>query len=69
MNATLRENILFGKAYDDELYKGNNVDIWFHSIIYVLCYLFVETVEACALVPDFKMLVDGDMTSIGKYFS
>lgn len=46
LNASLRENILFGKPYDRRLYK--------------------RVVRACALIPDFESLEDGDATEIGE---
>ncbi|KAG0315351.1 Canalicular multispecific organic anion transporter 1, partial [Linnemannia gamsii] len=46
LNATVRENILFGRPYDKERY--------------------LKTIRSCALVPDFKMLVNGDKTVIGE---
>ena len=46
MNATVRENIVFGHRWDPEFY-----DI---------------TVEACALLDDFKNIPDGDQTEVGE---
>ncbi|KAG0048489.1 hypothetical protein BGZ89_004587 [Linnemannia elongata] len=46
LNATVRENILFGRPYDKERY--------------------LKTIRSCALVPDFKMLINGDKTVIGE---
>lgn len=46
MNASVKENILFGHRYDPEFYQ--------------------RTVEACALVDDFKALPDGDRTEVGE---
>jgi ABC-type multidrug transport system fused ATPase/permease subunit len=46
LNATVRENILFGRPYEKERY--------------------LKTIRSCALVPDFKMLVNGDKTVIGE---
>lgn len=46
MNATVRENIVFGHRWDPEFYD--------------------LTVEACALVDDFKNIPDGDQTEVGE---
>ncbi|KAF9159839.1 hypothetical protein DFQ26_006121 [Actinomortierella ambigua] len=46
LNDTVRNNILFGLAYDKERY--------------------LQVIQSCALVPDFKMLVSGDKTVIGE---
>lgn len=45
-NASIRDNILFGKPYDPSFY--------------------VDVVRACALLPDFDALPDGDQTEIGE---
>ncbi|KAJ1896684.1 hypothetical protein LPJ81_004690, partial [Coemansia sp. IMI 209127] len=45
-NATIRENILFGEAYNRERYE--------------------EVLRVCALKPDLRILVAGDMTEIGE---
>jgi ABC-type multidrug transport system fused ATPase/permease subunit len=45
-NASIRDNILFGKPYDAQLYS--------------------DVVKACALLPDFDALPDGDLTEIGE---
>lgn len=46
MNASVRENIVFGHRWDPEFYD--------------------LTVEACALLDDFKTLPDGDHTEVGE---
>ncbi|KAA8641843.1 hypothetical protein EYZ11_011255 [Aspergillus tanneri] len=46
MNASVRENIVFGHKWDPEFYE--------------------LTVEACALLDDFKTLPDGDQTEVGE---
>ncbi|KAL2868225.1 ATP-binding cassette glutathione S-conjugate transporter YCF1 [Aspergillus lucknowensis] len=46
MNASVRENIVFGHRWDPQFYE--------------------LTVEACALVDDFKNLPDGDQTEVGE---
>jgi ATP-binding cassette subfamily C (CFTR/MRP) protein 1 len=46
MNASVRENIVFGHRWDPQFYE--------------------LTVEACALVHDFKTLPDGDQTEVGE---
>lgn len=46
MNASVRENIVFGHRWDPHFYE--------------------LTVEACALVDDFKNLPDGDQTEVGE---
>ncbi|QKX61086.1 uncharacterized protein TRUGW13939_08232 [Talaromyces rugulosus] len=46
MNASVRENIVFGHRWDPQFYE--------------------LTVEACALVSDFKTLPDGDQTEVGE---
>jgi ATP-binding cassette, subfamily C (CFTR/MRP), member 1 len=46
MNASVKENMLFGHRYDPEFYE--------------------KTVDACALVEDFKALPDGDSTEVGE---
>ncbi|KAJ6164592.1 Metal resistance protein YCF1 [Penicillium chermesinum] len=46
MNASVRENIVFGHRWDPEFYD--------------------LTVEACALLDDFKTLPDGDQTEVGE---
>lgn len=46
MNASVRENIVFGHRWDPHFYE--------------------LTVEACALVDDFKSLPDGDQTEVGE---
>lgn len=46
MNASVRENIVFGHRWDPRFYD--------------------LTVEACALVDDFKTLPDGDRTEVGE---
>ncbi|KAK4142388.1 P-loop containing nucleoside triphosphate hydrolase protein [Dichotomopilus funicola] len=45
-NASIRDNILFGKTYDPSFYA--------------------DVVRACALLPDFDALPDGDQTEIGE---
>ncbi|KAJ1908145.1 hypothetical protein LPJ81_000276 [Coemansia sp. IMI 209127] len=45
-NATIRENILFGEAYNKERYE--------------------EVLRMCALKPDLRIFVAGDMTEIGE---
>ncbi|KAJ1785549.1 hypothetical protein LPJ59_006117, partial [Coemansia sp. RSA 2399] len=45
-NATIRENILFGEAYNKERYE--------------------EVLRVCALKPDLRILVAGDMSEIGE---
>ncbi|KAJ1793816.1 hypothetical protein LPJ59_004673, partial [Coemansia sp. RSA 2399] len=45
-NATIRENILFGEAYNKERYE--------------------EVLHVCALKPDLRILVAGDMSEIGE---
>ncbi|KAF7591255.1 hypothetical protein BBP40_001816 [Aspergillus hancockii] len=46
MNASVRENIVFGHRWDPDFYE--------------------LTVEACALLDDFKNLPDGDQTEVGE---
>ena len=46
MNATVRENIVFGHRWDPEFYD--------------------MTIEACALLDDFKNIPDGDQTEVGE---
>lgn len=46
INASLRENIIFGTPYDEIRYN--------------------EVLEACALLPDLKILAAGDLTEIGE---
>jgi ABC-type multidrug transport system fused ATPase/permease subunit len=46
MNASVRENIVFGHRWDPQFYE--------------------LTVEACALLDDFKNLPDGDQTEVGE---
>ncbi|KAJ6130455.1 Metal resistance protein YCF1 [Penicillium capsulatum] len=46
MNASVRENIVFGHRWDPEFYD--------------------LTVEACALLDDFKIMPDGDQTEVGE---
>ncbi|KAI9040636.1 ATP-binding cassette glutathione S-conjugate transporter YCF1 [Aspergillus affinis] len=46
MNASVRENIVFGHKWDPQFYD--------------------LTVEACALLDDFKNLPDGDQTEVGE---
>ncbi|KAE8553094.1 hypothetical protein EYB25_004473 [Talaromyces marneffei] len=46
MNASVRENIVFGHRWDPHFYE--------------------LTIEACALVDDFKTLPDGDQTEVGE---
>ena len=46
LNATLRENVLFGEAFEEERY-------W-------------NTLHACALMADLKILPAGDLTEIGE---
>ncbi|KAH2356791.1 hypothetical protein KXW91_005021 [Aspergillus fumigatus] len=46
MNASVRENIVFGHRWDPQFYE--------------------LTVEACALVDDFRNLPDGDQTEVGE---
>jgi ATP-binding cassette subfamily C (CFTR/MRP) protein 1 len=46
MNATVKENIVFGHRWDPHFYN--------------------QTVEACALVDDFRQLPDGDQTEVGE---
>ncbi|KAJ0292060.1 hypothetical protein CBS470a_003113 [Colletotrichum nupharicola] len=45
-NATVKENIIFGRGFDRSLYD--------------------RVTQACALLPDFKMLPNGDETEIGE---
>ncbi|KAJ5947491.1 Metal resistance protein YCF1 [Penicillium verhagenii] len=46
MNASVRENIVFGHRWDPAFYD--------------------LTVEACALIDDFKIMPDGDQTEVGE---
>ncbi|CAL5871981.1 uncharacterized protein PFLUO_LOCUS6238 [Penicillium psychrofluorescens] len=46
MNASIRENIVFGHRWDPSFYD--------------------LTVEACALLDDFKIMPDGDQTEVGE---
>ncbi|GFF33953.1 metal resistance protein YCF1 [Aspergillus lentulus] len=46
MNASVRENIVFGHRWDPQFYE--------------------LTIEACALVDDFRNLPDGDQTEVGE---
>lgn len=46
MNATVKENILFGSKYEEDFYN--------------------QTLEACALIDDLKILPDGDETLVGE---
>lgn len=46
MNASVKENILFGHKYDEKFYNA--------------------TVKACQLLPDIKVLPDGDDTMVGE---
>lgn len=46
LNASVRDNILFGYEYDEEFYN--------------------QTVEACQLLYDLKILPDGDHTQVGE---
>jgi ABC-type multidrug transport system fused ATPase/permease subunit len=46
MNASVRENIVFGHRWDPAFYE--------------------LTVEACALIDDFKIMPDGDQTEVGE---
>ncbi|CDO92972.1 unnamed protein product [Kluyveromyces dobzhanskii CBS 2104] len=46
MNASLKDNILFGYKYDEAMYN--------------------ETIKACQLLPDMKILPDGDQTLVGE---
>ncbi|KAK5942089.1 ATP-binding cassette glutathione S-conjugate transporter ycf1 [Knufia obscura] len=46
MNATVKENIVFGHRWDPHFYQ--------------------QTINACALVDDFRQLPDGDQTEVGE---
>lgn len=46
MNATVKENIVFGHRWDPHFYE--------------------QTINACALVDDFRTLPDGDQTQVGE---
>ncbi|KAK6462758.1 P-loop containing nucleoside triphosphate hydrolase protein [Scheffersomyces coipomensis] len=46
MNASFKENIIFGHRYDEEFYQ--------------------KTIDACQLLPDLKVLPDGDDTQVGE---
>ncbi|KAK6462759.1 P-loop containing nucleoside triphosphate hydrolase protein [Scheffersomyces coipomensis] len=46
MNASFKENIIFGHRYDEEFYQ--------------------KTIDACQLLPDLKILPDGDDTQVGE---
>lgn len=46
MNASVKDNILFGHKYDEAFYKA--------------------TIKACQLLPDIKVLPDGDETMVGE---
>lgn len=51
-NNTLRENILYGKKFDEMKYKVNN---YIQDVLY-----------SCALLPDLDVLPFGDLTEIGE---
>ncbi|KAM9890726.1 hypothetical protein OXX79_011224 [Metschnikowia pulcherrima] len=46
MNASVKENIIFGHKFDDTYYQ--------------------QTIDACQLIPDLKILPDGDETQVGE---
>ena len=56
MNASLRDNILFGAPFDAEKYQ---------VLLYCPCDA-QKVLEACSLLPDIAILPAGDMTEIGE---
>ncbi len=67
-NETLKNNILFGKKFNNDMYnkviigpiiKNFNDDLNFLPI-------FLQVIDACALIPDLDILSGGDETEIGE---
>lgn len=63
LNATLRENILFGLPYDDIKYANPTI---FDKLVIMVEFRYKEAVRVSALEPDLNQLRDGDETEIGE---
>jgi len=66
MNASVRENILFGHRYDEDFYNSMAGGVSHRLCLGAGCGVLPEIIEACALGPDLDMLPAGDMTEIGE---
>jgi ATP-binding cassette, subfamily C (CFTR/MRP), member 1 len=71
MNASVRENILFGHRYEEDFYTSmagavSRRAVSPHAVPHAGCGVLAEIIEACALGPDLAMLPAGDMTEIGE---
>ena len=66
MNASVRENILFGHRYEEDFYNSMAGGASHMLCLRAGCGVLAETIEACALRPDLNVLPAGDMTEIGE---
>jgi len=68
MNASVRENIIFGRPFDRDRYETG---VLHHLLITILHSIFDTSVfsaviEACALKRDLEVLPAADLTEIGE---
>jgi hypothetical protein len=66
MNASVRENILFGHRYEEDFYNSMAGCVSAHAVVRGGCVVSPGVIEACALGPDLDVLPAGDMTEIGE---
>jgi ATP-binding cassette, subfamily C (CFTR/MRP), member 1 len=71
MNASVRDNILFGHRYEEDFYNSmagavSRHAVSPHAVPHAGCGVLAETIEACALGPDLDVFPAGDMTEIGE---
>ena len=65
-SATLRENILFGKPYNQQRYNTVLETCALDKVEYLVCFKIAVSKCWFVLWQDCKQLVDGDLTLVGE---
>ena len=64
-NETIRDNILFGSAYDEVRYRKGRKYVYFRSISFTWAKRF-QVLYQCALERDLELFDAGDKTEVGE---
>lgn len=62
LNASIRDNILFGRPYDNTKYV---IHLQYKNII-LISQRYWQVIQACELETDFTLFSHGDLTEIGE---
>jgi hypothetical protein len=64
-NETIRDNILFGSAYDEVRYQKGKKYVCSHLLFFRLTHNF-QVIHQCALERDLELFDAGDETEVGE---